>query len=497
MSWSRILATRPLRGARSCFGAGLALAWLVLGTAPAAALRPEGPGPLPWHVGGLIGGTVDLAAFPEPGGHRLEVYLRLRPETIAALTDRRRFDGAIRLTARVGEGTGRNWRQAQQDFEFTTTEAATGFGRVVVFPFKVKPGPHRIQVKLEAKHRLLPGTGTGKTETGAVDGEFEVLGSRDGREISSIQFVWSEGDSVASRFFERGERRRVPNPERLYGLYANTLRASVAAQAPPGDRRPWRWSATLHEAGGAQVARQDSTGAAGERLEADARFEVSTLPAGGYDLRFRVWQEGDPAPLERGARLSVGWEVDTWERGAREIEDEAHFLLTKEEEERFALLQPGEREKRLAEFWRDHDPTPETAENEAKRRFHERVDFANRTYGRFGLGKGMFSDMGRVFIRYGEPNEVYRSVLPGADHELLRLLDQHLTAGDRPVGDIDDATYGPDMRPFEFWIYQGQILPPPDADPKAEPVLHLRRRLIFLFVDEQWLGDFRLVYSTE
>ena len=126
------------------------------------------------------------------------------------------------------------------------------------------------------------------------------------------------------------------------------------------------------------------------------------------------------------------------------------------------------------------------------------MDFANRTYGRYGLGKGMFSDMGRTFIRYGEPNEVLKQVIPSQDNTLAEMVRPIAAAEPREMNDVSDRSLGPDMRPFEVWIYEGNIPFPIDADPRNTNQPNIRnRRLVFLFVDEQWVGDYRLRYSTE
>jgi GWxTD domain-containing protein len=136
--------------------------------------------------------------------------------------------------------------------------------------------------------------------------------------------------------------------------------------------------------------------------------------------------------------------------------------------------------------------------NEAHAAFLKRTDFANRTYGRYGLGKGMFSDMGRVFIRYGEPSEVLKQVIPAQDNTLEQVIRQLAAADTRTMNDVSDRVIGADMRPFEVWIYEGNIPFPLDADPTTmNQPRHRNRRLVFLFVDEQWVGDFRLRYSTE
>ena len=174
-----------------------------------------------------------------------------------------------------------------------------------------------------------------------------------------------------------------------------------------------------------------------------------------------------------------------------------HFLLSADDEEAFVMLHPGEQERYLDDYWRARDPTPETAENEALRTFQERVQFANRVYGRAGIGQGMFSDMGRVFIRYGPPGEVYKQVLPSGNESLRQIVQQLSLTEDRPVEGVTPRGIGADIRPWEVWVYEGDIPLPPDADPKVTAGHQHARRLVFLFVDEQGIGDYRLRYSTE
>ena len=56
---------------------------------------------------------------------------------------------------------------------------------------------------------------------------------------------------------------------------------------------------------------------------------------------------------------------------------------------------------------------------------------------------------------------------------------------------------GGDQRPYEVWIYEGEIPLPFDVDPETIAQRGSKRRLVFLFVDEQGLGTFTLRYSTE
>jgi hypothetical protein len=108
----------------------------------------------------------------------------------------------------------------------------------------------------------------------------------------------------------------------------------------------------------------------------------------------------------------------------------------------------------------------------------------------------MFSDRGRTFIRYGEPTEVLQQVIPAGDETLRQMIQQIAYEEDRSADHLRQPGIGGDMRPFEVWIYTGDIPLPPEAEPQPNAVPR-RRRLVFLFVDEQGLGHYTLRYSTE
>jgi GWxTD domain-containing protein len=103
------------------------------------------------------------------------------------------------------------------------------------------------------------------------------------------------------------------------------------------------------------------------------------------------------------------------------------------------------RDSLVAEFWRQRDPDPATADNQLREEFYYRVAFADMRFASASAGKsGWETDRGRIYIKYGSPREVHH-----------QLAEQGAT-------------------PYEIWLY-------PDLD------LH------FIFRDKTGLGDFELV----
>lgn len=438
--------------------------------------------------------TLDAAARPDSSGTVLELYLRVPPSTLQQLGVDEQGDARLRATVRVRGSFGAKKAERTEEFVIARAARAAGYGRVLRLRFPAGPGPCRVWARLEdplTRKRGIAYSARATSEFAVAEGEFEVPSPQAGRDLSDLQFLWPDS-ARAGAAFEHDGRMAVPNPDRLYGLLAPHLSAAFIARA--GEARPWRWLARVYDDSARVVAQQESTGVAGRELRAACAFDLSTEASGGYTLEVKAWQEGDAGALLRRSRFSLAWRPETWFRAVGEMTDEAHFLLQAEHEEEFLRRQPGEQEAYLDEYWRRRDPTPGTALNEAHETFRARVEHANRTFTRFGIDKGMFSDMGRTYIRYGEPSEVLKQVLPAGDDDLVRVIGEIAADEDRAVG---VAQKRGDQRAWEVWVYEGSIPAPIDADPDTPSSLHRRRRLLFLFVDEQGIGNYTLRYSTE
>ena len=468
--------------------------------APEEEMDLEGPGPLPWRVPGRVAYTVDAATFPDSTGHVLEIYLRVPPVTLRRLARDTTGIGRIKLTTRVTNRFGGRAQERSQEFTFANQDTAAGFGRVVIQRFPVKPGVFRVKIKLEdlvSRKRGIKYVARKVTESRTVEGEVTVPAPQAGRDLSDLEFLWTRAESGGASPFRREDHVVIPNPERLYGLLATEVRAEFAARSLPGDERPWRWHARVLGPGGRVVGEQNGDGPAGARLTGTVAISVATEPSGGYDLELKAWQEGDAGSLLRTAHFSVGWLGGTWLVDPSEFDDAVHFLLSAEQERDFARMHMGERERFLEDFWKRRDPTPDTAVNEARLQFQARVDRANQSFDAPGGDRGMFSDMGRTYIRYGEPDEVLKQVLPAGDQTLERVIRDLELTEDRPTGDVHMKGLGGDTRPYEVWVYEGIIGAPPDTDPANAARVRPRRRMVFLFVDEHGYGTYTLRYSTE
>jgi len=85
------------------------------------------------------------------------------------------------------------------------------------------------------------------------------------------------------------------------------------------------------------------------------------------------------------------------------------YIISSIEKEVFLKLKSDrEREVFIKAFWKQRDTNPNTEENEFKKEHYRRIEYANRWYGHEAPGPGWRSDMGRIYIILGQPNQIDR-----------------------------------------------------------------------------------------
>lgn len=156
------------------------------------------------------------------------------------------------------------------------------------------------------------------------------------------------------------------------------------------------------------------------------KLDLDGLPPGSYQLRAQLTLGG--RSLERQAALVMAPLEETLQRNVARIEQEkvtdegffGHMDVAALDSVFLPLVHIGtpselklwnkgmsEEAKRryLTEFWQKRDPDGPGGRNEARERFYAAIEFANRTYWEKKT-PGWRTDRGRIFARYGAPDEL-------------------------------------------------------------------------------------------
>lgn len=116
--------------------------------------------------------------------------------------------------------------------------------------------------------------------------------------------------------------------------------------------------------------------------------------------------------------------ADAMERDPNWGAGPVHFLFVADEIRRWNTVADEEGRRWFQhEFWSRRNPTPGTLENEARREFARRVQFANSRFSTEAL-RGSMSDRGMVFILLGPPSNVGRSEIDASEGGVSLALDR-------------------------------------------------------------------------
>ena len=85
------------------------------------------------------------------------------------------------------------------------------------------------------------------------------------------------------------------------------------------------------------------------------------------------------------------------------------YILTSDEKKELKSLKQSEKEKFFRKVWAKRDPVAQTKINELMEEYYTRVVFAEENFSR-GTSGGWKSDMGMVYILFGKPDDMVRSM---------------------------------------------------------------------------------------
>ena len=267
--------------------------------------------------------------------------------------------------------------------------------------FTMPPARYRIEVAI---------TDLVAERTSATAIPFEVPAATPG-------LVWFS-DLTLGTVEPQGSAGFAPNPSRRYGDNISSL----AVTGEIFDRRASVADPSYHlyykvaSETGQQAAAGDTTF---PRVQGRTPFlirpRLGTMSAGSY--RVTVALNVPPAPGQKDGknttiRRDKGFEVEqskaTLGFASSQSVEVLRYIATREENDEIGKLHDEEARKAYWDvFWKRRDPTPDTPENEARDAFYQRVQYANQHFSTGG--PGWKSDMGRIYITFGRPDEVVRN----------------------------------------------------------------------------------------
>jgi GWxTD domain-containing protein len=445
----------------------------------------------PVGADGDIRFELDAARFRGGSETAIELYLSIPQQGLVESPDSAGFahlEVEVELSGADGEEIGRFGEDSWMPLTGASPGEVPGLEprQILTLRPQAPGGIGEVAVRLtdlNGQKRGLLDRIKGSKPSGSARGRF--AGDPLACGFSDLVFAWDLAPHRASA--DSPVRQRItPNPLRYVGLHRTMLLFFVEHY---GQGTRLAYAVT-------RLTDRSTVDQGADSLEADSgsmqpwirAVDVSRLPAGAY--RLAVWESAaESCRVE--ADFQVLWDVASWSQDQQTLLEEAYVLLGPNEYEELQSMSRGEVESYMRDLWARHDPDPATGRNELRDVYDERVGHADRFFGNT-FRRGMLTDRGRVFVRYGAPDEIDKELNP-QDRDLLAQVLPREVEDDRvdiirkprPLDSRDDKAY-------EIWHYQvrGDPLFPEQMNPVQ------RTGLKFIFVDELGYGDMRMVYTN-
>jgi GWxTD domain-containing protein len=334
--------------------------------------------------------AADVVVTPAVDGTgRVSVTYRV---TYDALVFLRRGDGyAARyevtaiLYGRDGEQVaGDSWQRRVEAASYAETNArSSAMGETLVL--EAPPGVYRLRVSLRSVDTGAEGVVEREVSVGEYVPGLLTLGT--------LEFGRARSDSSE---FEAA-------PSRDYGEEWPAMRVGVPVYGDPG--RSYRMEVALEtERGVVEAAFADTVHQTALVTTHEARFSVLNLEVGAHFIRVRVHPLGGGRDVTARARFRVLTSPRSWGSDFEKMLQQVGYFASREEVGKLREAAPEDREAAWEEFWRGRDPDPSTGENEFRAEFLRRLGYANMKF--TSTVEGWRTDMGRVYIVHGEPDDV-------------------------------------------------------------------------------------------
>jgi GWxTD domain-containing protein len=264
----------------------------------------------------------------------------------------------------------------------------------------LNPGNYTVNIKVNDPNSDL---------NGELNAEIKIdLIRGDHFSASGIEFVSSVNENMNSEQFRKGSRYIIPNPSRRYGILNPVLFVYYELYGIPLEGNMTFTYSIIDNNKTAEQQSVKSDVPAGKAAIMHG-LNISNLPSGVYTLALEVYDPQTDKSIAASSRFEV-IHSETVSKTEIKSEDlrkyEALLKYTAPGQvNNYNSLNDEGKVQFIIEFLKKMDPNPGTPENEFIKTMQQRFIYAEHNFGWGGI-KGWLTDMGRIVIKYGIPNEV-------------------------------------------------------------------------------------------
>ncbi len=141
------------------------------------------------------------------------------------------------------------------------------------------------------------------------------------------------------------------------------------------------------------------------------KIPTKNLSSNNLKLKIQAYQNGKVTSKSFQLRLKNDLKTILSLNNVSNALDQMSYILTYDEKKELRKLKNSDKEKFFKKVWAKRDPDKTTKENELMVEYFKRVAFAEENFSR-GASGGWKSDMGMIYILFGKPDDISRSMNP-------------------------------------------------------------------------------------
>jgi len=440
-----------------------------------ARAAPSGPDDGPaLSVGDILFG-VDATSFRGAQGMaHVEVYLQVHTSYLRFTPEEKGYRATITVQASLRDSSGQEVSRSERTKTVpvpSLEQAQSRYNAVLdQMALPAPPGDYTLQVTITNQGTERMGQCARRIHIPPYDGEGLVL--------SQVQLASDIHRAEKEGAFSKKGFEVVPNVTHIFASTSPTLHFYFEVynlkEAPEKGSLSLQY--TILDANEFPVITYPSKrilkpGTSGVKAES---LDMTDLPGGAYTLQVEVQDDltGQVARSRRQFQLAQPISeqlLATDEASLQRYYDQIKYIATPKELRAYKGLTPEGKVRFILDFWKRKDPDPETPVNEFAQEHFRRIAYSDAHFASMGsrsrTKRGMDTDMGKVYIKYGPPDEVEDQLMPTAD------------TGQSEVG---PSAVGGNLgrKPVQIWYYDTM------------------GRYLFIFRDRYGLGVYELVHST-
>lgn len=368
---------------------------------------------------------VDYACFKEKGENwRLEVYYKIFNEKLSFVKSGERFRASyeVNLTVLDRKGHQITATSLEENFyvnSYSETTSEQDF-LINLLQTKIAPGQYKLILKLIDLN-------SNQRWAQKID---VIVPELDPQKIifSSLEFARVISDSVKNPKFEKKGKEVIPSVSRIFGNSKFYLYYEIYGKKDPSQEFLLSYEIVDDDKKEKVFEEKETLRFESQTIPLYKTLSVDKLPPGDYTLFIKLLDEKKKTLAKTKKRFSIEWSMlFTLKADYQKAVEQLRYIASRDEIEKLKKAKKEDRLKEWAEFWKSKDPTPETKKNELMDEYYRRLRYTNENFSLWNK-EGWETDMGRIYIIYGDPDEIERHPfeMGGKPYQVWYYYDERL-----------------------------------------------------------------------